>query len=260
MVAQLSHEARNLANLGKHAAKCLLQGRFPEAGAAFTVMGWRAWETLDGLTGAARVACPFCGWTGRRFKTFLTGPYVRRGAVCPDCLSLERHRDFVLLFRKVRPFLSRRIRVLDIAPTRAFGEACRKEQDIDYVSIDKVSRLAMAHMDVQTLALRDDSFDVVVCYHVLDYVADDRAAIREIRRVLKPRGMGVLQEQVDRGKSTEEWGAARPAALDRIRQYGEDFPERLRQAGLTVRPVGPETFLVFKEPSPLIELATSALE
>jgi SAM-dependent methyltransferase len=163
------------------------------------------------------------------------------------------------MFRRLRPLLGPRIRVLEIAPTRAFGNACRAAGDIDYVSVDKASPLAMARMDVQRLGLREQTFDVVVCYHVLDYVADDRAAVREIHRVLKAGGIGFLQERVVRGQPTVEWGGPRPDALDRIREFGDDFPERLAQGGLIVVDADPVTFLVFREGGPLVNEAVAAI-
>jgi SAM-dependent methyltransferase len=252
-------EFRNLANLVKHIAKSLLAGRAREAGAGAIVVCWRLREAVDEFGGSRDATCAFCGWSGRRFKTFLAGPYVRRGAVCPRCLSLERHREFIVLFRRLRPLFGGRIRILDIAPTRAFAEACRAAPDVDYVSVDKESELAMARMDVQRLAFREETFDVVVCYHVLDYVADDRGAMREIGRVLQPHGIGILQELVDQGRPTAEWTEPKYEELDRIRHYGYDFPDRLRDAGLGVRAGPAGIFLVFKDvESPLANAAEKA--
>lgn len=251
-------EILNLVNLAKHTAKCVLAGRSREARAGVIAIGRRLVEVGDHFGSSNQVTCEFCGWSGKRFKTFLAGPYVRRNAVCPRCLSLERHRDFIVLFRRLRPLFGDRIRVLDIAPTRAFAQFCRASPDIVYLSVDRVSELAMARMDIQRLAVLSAVFDIVVCYHVLDYVADDRTAMREIRRVLKPLGMGILQERVDTGVATQEWGGPRPEALDRIRQYGFDFSHRLREANLEVREGPAGTFLVFKEASYLVQAAEAA--
>lgn len=152
-------EIRNLANVAKHGVRSLARGRFGEARAATAVLGLRVLEAVEELGGASHVTCDFCGWTGPRFKTFLVGASFRGGAVCPRCLSLERHREFIVLFRRVRPLFGERIRVLDIAPTLAFSDLCRASPDIDYVSLDRESELAMLRGDVQCLPFRRGVFD-----------------------------------------------------------------------------------------------------
>jgi SAM-dependent methyltransferase len=248
-------EIHNVGNLAKHLGKSVARGRLRDARACAIVIGWRLREAIAELRPSRNVTCDYCGWSGRRFKTFLAGAAYRHDAVCPQCLSLERHREFILLFRRLRPLLAERLRILDIGPTRAFAEACRAAPDLDYVSIDRVSKLAMLHMDVQRLAFAAEVFDVVVCYHVLDYVSDDRGAMSEIRRVLKRSGMAILEETIDASRRTAEWPA--PTPYDgRVRQYGEDFADRLGEAGLTARRIRGSVFLAFKDAAnPLVEVA-----
>lgn len=250
-------EIRNLANLAKHGASSMARGRFSEARAALAALGFRVLEAAQELGGPTRVTCDFCGWTGRQFKTFVVGASCRRGAVCPRCLSLERHREFIVLFRRVRPLFGERIRVLDIAPTLAFSELCRAAPDIDYVSVDRESELAMLLGDVQWLPFRPGVFDFVLCSHVLDYVKDDRRGMREIHAVLKDGGMAILEQDFRPDQPTQEWNGPRPEELDRIRQYGRDYPDRLAEAGFHLRRAGMGTqpvFLAFKAAdNPLIE-------
>jgi SAM-dependent methyltransferase len=86
-------------------------------------------------------------------------------------------------------------------------------------------------MDLQALDLPDGSFDVVVCCHVLDYVPDDRKALQEIRRVLRRGGRAFLVEKWARGTPTVEFGGGGPDTLGRTRDFGEDFPRRVEEAG-----------------------------
>jgi SAM-dependent methyltransferase len=256
-------EFHNLANLAKHAAKSAVRGRFTEAGAAIGVLGWRAVESLQDAGSAPQVSCAFCGWSGRRYRTFLAGTGWRRDAVCPSCLSLERHREFVALFRRLRPLFGPRVRILDIAPTLAFSNLCRASADVDYVSLDRESRLAMLHADVEHLPFAGAVFDFVLCSHVLDYVTDDVGAMREIRQVLKDGGVAILEQTYLTDRPTDEWGGPRHEQLDRIRQYGRDYPDRLREAGLHLRSAGmgsQQVFLAFKTPDdPVVERVAAAV-
>lgn len=240
----MNPEIRNLVNLAKHSVRSAGRGRLGEAAASTAVIGIRAVEAIKELGARARVTCPYCGWSGGRFKTLVAGASWRPGAVCPRCLSLERQREFLGLFLRVRPLFPARIRVLDIAPSRAFREWCVGRDDVDYVSFDKVSELAMVKGDLQRLPFRSARFDFVLCSHVLDYLPDDRLGMREIRRALAADGVAVLEHSFFRDRPTEEWHAPRRDALDRVRQYGADLPDRLREAGLVPRRVGADTEVI----------------
>ena len=48
----------------------------------------------------------------------------------------------------------------------------------------------MEHFDITAIPHPDDSFDAILCIHVLEHVPDDRAAMRELARVLKSRAAG----------------------------------------------------------------------
>jgi SAM-dependent methyltransferase len=256
-------EIRNLVNVAKHGVRSVGRGRFAEARAAVAVLGLRILEAAPEVARARGVTCAFCGWSGRRFKTFLAGASFRRGAVCPRCLSLERHREFIALFRRVRPLLGARIRLLDIAPTLAFRELCRQAPDIEYVSLDRQSEIATLRGDLQCLPFRPGVFDLVLCSHVLDYVQDDRRGMREIHRALVDGGMAILEQSYRTDRPTEEWDRPRPEELDRVRRYGRDYPDRLRDAGFHLRRAGMGTqpvFLAFKRPdNPLIERIEAAV-
>jgi ubiquinone/menaquinone biosynthesis C-methylase UbiE len=50
--------------------------------------------------------------------------------------------------------------------------------------------------DAQALEFADESFDTVICTYSLCTIPDDRAAVREAKRVLRPGGKFVLAEHV----------------------------------------------------------------
>jgi SAM-dependent methyltransferase len=195
-----------------------------------------------GKKGSGRgVECPLCGSRYRRFM-----PYgyveVRKNALCPRCLSLERHRLLWLWIEQGGAGLEGKF--LHIAP-----EVCleRKFEKIftpeNYITADLESPLAKVKIDVQAIPFPDRTFDIVFCNHVLEHVADDRRAMSEMYRVMKPGGWGVMLAPIDESrKSTfEDDTVTDPAERTRLfgqydhrRVYGKDYAQRLREAGWQV--------------------------
>jgi SAM-dependent methyltransferase len=98
--------------------------------------------------------------------------------------------------------------------------------------------------------LRDRSVDLLVCYHVLEHIPDDRAAIREIARVLSSRGVGLLQVPFRPDALTDEDPDApvevrleRFGQADHVRYYGADFEDRLVEGGLAIHRVTPRSLI-----------------
>jgi SAM-dependent methyltransferase len=187
------------------------------------------------------VECPCCGG---RFRGFLPGGVERRpGARCPRCGALERHRLVWLWLARETTLLTAPHRVLVVAPEAFLQEALRRRPNLDYLSVDLDSPLAMRRMDVTRLDLADASFDALLCSHVLEHVLDDRAAMRELLRVTRPGGWAVLQTPFDpaREASDEDPTVTDPAARrarfgqrDHVRTYGRDLFDRLRASGWEV--------------------------
>jgi colanic acid/amylovoran biosynthesis protein len=177
------------------------------------------------------VRCPICERRARRFA-----PYRDRdSAVCVHCHSLERHRALWLWLRARVPVDAK---VLHVAPEEGIAHRLRS-LPIEYVSTDLESPLAMRHDDVTALPDRDGTFDIVICNHVLEHIPDDRAAMREIHRVLVPGGFAVLQNPIAaRPDTVEDPSVTSPddrwrlfGQDDHVRVYGWDFIDRLRAAG-----------------------------
>ncbi|HII05866.1 MAG TPA: class I SAM-dependent methyltransferase [Methanotrichaceae archaeon] len=82
--------------------------------------------------------------------------------------------------------------MLEIAPQYYIQRKFRSMPNLDYVSVDLYSRIAMINMDVTDTQFEDDSFDCIFCYHVLEHILDDKMAMKEILRVLKPGGWAIL--------------------------------------------------------------------
>ena len=211
----------------------LINAHFHESKAYFIGALWRSWEWISYPFLKLKVDCTFCGWKGPKFKTFVASTVLRHNALCPQCLSLERHREFLHLFHTVSRHSNQvPLTILDIAPTLAFSHYCQQDKDIDYLSVDLQSQFAMKHMNLENLTLPSNSYNVVVCYHVLDYLNNDTKGMSEIHRVLKDDGIAITQEGVDyKNPKTIEWKEALPENEYRIRQYGVDFFEKWGSVG-----------------------------
>jgi len=188
-----------------------------------------------------RVECPVCGG---RFRAFLPFGLVRReNARCPACGSLERHRLLWLYVERHTDLLHTPRRLLHVAPEPLLARRFQSLPHLDYVSIDLDSPRAMVRMDATRLGFRARDFDVVLCFHVLEHIEDDRAAMREFLRILKPDGWAILQSPFDpaRERTYEDATIVSPAARERafgqrdhVRIYGLDYEARLAEAGFAV--------------------------
>jgi len=189
-----------------------------------------------------RVECPVCKHTYRKFLPY--GRVSRSNALCPNCLSLERHRLIWLFLQKETGFFTENLRILHIAPEPCFIDRFEAVHGDKYITADLESPLARVKMDIHDMPFPDASFDVVFCNHVLEHVKDDKLALGEIHRVLAPKGWGILQIPMYfplPDKTFEDASITSPAGRekafgqrDHVRLYGKDYPKRLRQAGFSV--------------------------
>ena len=132
--------------------------------------------------------------------------------------------------------------MLDIAPDDFLHENVFSLADIDYISIDITpARNPMEIMDVTQLTFSDDTFDAVICLHVLEHISEDLKAMKEIFRVLKLRGWAIIQVPIWAFETVEVPGATIEQYLelyghsDHVRRYGFDFKEKLEKAGFEVK-------------------------
>lgn len=192
-----------------------------------------------------RYECPLCG---RRYRKLLPYGYVtsRENALCPHCLSLERHRLLWLYLERETTLFESLPQLLHIAPEVCLMRHLKphyKSSPERYQTADLESPLADLHFDIQQIPLADESFDVVICNHLMEHVEDDLRAMRELHRILKRGGWGVLLSPVDLQRATtfEDDSITDPKERTRIfgqydhrRLYGNDFADRLREAGFEV--------------------------
>jgi predicted SAM-dependent methyltransferase len=139
---------------------------------------------------------------------------------CPICKSLERHRNFIEYIKDKDLLINKHI--LHIGPTEAFAKLVR-EKSGKYYCLDKnPNRSNICKDDITNLNIfKDNAFDIVICFHVLEHIVDDIKAISEITRVLKPNGLALIsvplqkkslftytwtEEEINQNKKDGKWG------------------------------------------------------
>jgi len=184
---------------------------------------------------------------GKSFKTFLPYGYgkQRNNVLSPSTLSLERHRLLWLYLNDKTDFFTslEKKKVLHFAPEQAFYKLFRNQKNLDYTTTDLFSPLADVKADICDLPFKDNSYDVILCNHVLEHIPDDTKAMQELYRVLKPGGMAILQIPQDLSRTTtfsddsitnQKERAAIFGQYDHVRIYGLDYFDKLRSIGFTV--------------------------
>lgn len=186
--------------------------------------------------------CPCCGGHFRKFLPCGVNP--RPNAKCPKCGSLERHRLVWLYLKEKTNLFNENLKMLHIAPEILFAKRFSHTPNIDYISADLSSPLAMVKMDITNIEYEENYFDVILCNHVLEHVIDEQKAMKELLRVLKPNGWAILQVPLDskRDKTFEDPTIVLPEDRERlfgqddhVRVYGRDYKNRLEKAGFTVK-------------------------
>ncbi|MGI9642298.1 MAG: methyltransferase domain-containing protein [Acidimicrobiia bacterium] len=186
--------------------------------------------------------CPACDSPVDQWKP---GPGGRPRAACPTCGSLERHRFLAATLEGLRPLLATSDRVLEAAPQLQIRKVIRRVAPrIRYVGTDLMDlRWVNVCADALALPFRGGIFDLALHFHVFEHIPDDRTAMREVARVLRPGGLLICQVPQRPGTVTdEEFGLspeenlARFGQADHVRYYGDDFEDRLVESGFRVAP------------------------
>lgn len=197
--------------------------------------------------------CPICN---AKLKSFV--PYgLKAGAVtekkvigcghrdnvhCPVCWVNDRDR-LIYKFVTASPFLAPpNATILHVAPEYILLKYFKKRSDLNYITADYI-RPTNVRLDILDLPFADNSFDLVICNHVLEHVADDGVAMREFHRIMKPNSNAILQVPIalKLDKTYEDPSIVDPRARelaflqdDHVRLFGRDYPTRLENAGFEV--------------------------
>ena len=182
---------------------------------------------------------------GKTYRKLL--PYgrlkPRENAIAPDSLSLERHRLMWLFLKNKTNFFTDNLKFLHIAPEYCFIKIFKGMKNLDYLTADLISPWADVKMDVHDIPFEENTFDVVICNHVLEHVDDADKVMKEFYRVMKPGGWGIFQVPIDYNSSVtiEDRSVTDPRERERLywqsdhlRLFGRDYGDKLTAAGFRV--------------------------
>lgn len=188
------------------------------------------------------VQCPCCE---REYAAF-AADWNRPDAICPGCGSHERHRALWLYLREALDGVAGPFDLLHFAPEYALRKRIEQLPGLRYLTVDLNGEGVDVAADIEHMPFDDASFDGIVCSHVLEHVNDDRPAMAELCRVLRPDGWAAVLVPLDltRDETYEDPGVATPEQRERaywqddhMRLYALDIADRLQKAGLEVETV-----------------------
>ena len=185
---------------------------------------------------------------GKSFRKFLSYGYnkLRKNALSPSTLSLERHRLLWLYLKNETVLFEKKIKLLHFAPEQAFYKRFKKLRNIQYDTIDINSPLAKIKADICDLPIKENTYDFILCNHVLEHVLDDNKAMSELYRVLKKGGTGIFQVPIDmkREKTFQDDSISDKlernkifGQYDHVRVYGKDYFKKLEDTGFKVQQI-----------------------
>lgn len=189
------------------------------------------------LVGPVRKQCPCCGWSGMRFLDY--AGHRQNAIICPRCASHPRHRALWTYLADQLTRLESGSAILHLSAEQNLMPMFRRRNDLRYVTCDLKLKSAIVRADATRLPFRSNSFQMIVSSHVLEHLENDRAAIAEFARTLRPGGQAVVMVPTRpdwRTAPTREFGAP-DLREGHWRLYGGDFAQRLRASGLEDRTI-----------------------
>lgn len=190
---------------------------------------------LANLDGIFTRKCTICGYEGR-FKAY--GDPPRWDARCTNCKSLERHRLLALALRHKPELISGD--VVHFAPEKSITRLIQPMAG-SYRTADLYRSDCDLLLNLEAIELADGSVDVFMVSHLLEHV-DDRKALSELFRCLRPNGCAIIMvpiaegwshsyENADAASGSDQDRLAHFGQIDHIRYYGTDLRVRIEASG-----------------------------
>ncbi len=154
-----------------------------------------------------------CNICNKKVKSFLSPLQI-----CPACGSLPRNRRLWQILNE--EYLKKGITILDFSPSRCLYRK-HKKNNYHYTSTDLSNNfIADKRYDITNIPVANNSYDLIICYHILEHVIDDKKAMMELLRTLKPNGTCLIQTPFKEGNIYEDYSITSP--VDREKYFGQD--------------------------------------
>lgn len=198
----------------------------------------------------------FCPVSEKHYTTF-----IKKGlsTISPDLGARDRHRFlWHYLKNETQLFSSKQKKLLHIAPEYCFYKKFIDIKPIEYFPVDKFEPGYDYLSKTQNFDLLEvgseqhNTFDYILCNHVLEHIVDDKKAIENIFFLLKPGGTAIVTIPIlENGKSTyEDFSITSPrerkthfGQWDHVRYYGLDVENRFANAGFSVKVISSNDYL-----------------
>jgi SAM-dependent methyltransferase len=160
---------------------------------------------------------------------FEPGPNDRRSATgrlprCKNCRSLERHRQLRQVYAQLPVDYLSNLDVLQLSPDIGVDPAWFKSYEVSVFEGDN-------SLDLEDIDRADASYDLVICNHVIEHVANDRKGLQELMRITRPNGfIQITVPSPYTREVTVDWGYPKKQAHGHYRGYGKDFLQLFSQA------------------------------
>lgn len=211
------------------------------------------WNSLLEGRGEGRYYCNLCG---RRTSFMLPYGYespifsekkivgggIRKNGMCPFCNSLDRNRWVQYILEQETDIYKENVKILHFAPEHEIEKKLRGLSKGEYITGDIEEGKADRIIDITDIDFPKETFDYILCNHVLEHIKDEKKAFWEIKRCLKADGKVIFSvpmcwdqktqegENIDSNeKRLKEYGQE-----DHVRLYGNDLKERLEKYGFVV--------------------------
>jgi SAM-dependent methyltransferase len=171
---------------------------------------------------------------GERFR--------REFAACPSCNSLERTRLMWFYLINEAKVETLPLKILHFAPEKFIEKKLKKLPNIQYISADINPAFADVKVDITSIPFNNNTFDIIICSHVLGHVEDESKALQELYRTLQPNACALIMTNIfdipetieDPTAITYEQKLKAYGQNDLARMHGHDFTQRLQKIGFKV--------------------------
>lgn len=161
--------------------------------------------------------CNLCKYSLKKFIELDNGDLL-----CPNCGSLPRTRR---LWDVIKDELEGKT-ILHFSPTPSLKQQIETIATKRYITTDYENEFeAENQYDIENIPEPDNSFDLIICYHVLEHIEDDMQAMSELYRVLKPNGVCYIQTPFREGEILED--SKITSKEDRLKYFGQEDHVRL---------------------------------